>query len=662
MLRLWEAPHQKLLAEWLSHTNTIVGFNLGFDIPLLRFRFPHLRRILNKHTHILLDASWTAYLHNEMRPERSLKNLGPITRRYSYADDLTRERAHKNATLPGPQTYVGEDTHNSMLCAAEFARRILVEFPSSPKLSPYCIRFYSDCLWTCIRMSESGVPFSLSRLQRLHRRLLKLADAAHAQCLAAGLQLSGEGSSTPSNPASKPAFLTRLIQEIDSCPSTPSSSGPSSSSSSASPPDGLPTLSTSNHPTALSRSVLDHPLLGFTEKKRDVQFSDSNRSLFRSLLPKDHPTQRVLHAIDIHSRCQKLLSDYTFPLHIHNRTAKKGIHLRTSVCTPQPPLAGSDPDVVLNHPSWYIVPSSQKDGSGGEGGTLQGRITCKNFKHQTTPPLIRKCWKSRWVGGLLVGMDLSQIELRVAALLSGDASLMGAYTRNEDLHGRRAESIWTRIELLRRYPELASHPVDKWKEVMPSFDKKERQAAKHVNFGDLFRAGPDTLQETILRLSGELYPLEMFERIFNERARVRPGLWAWQESLLDEARKTHRLELAFTGQSRWFLPKAKDGRGTTLPENEVVNFPVQTWAGNVLRRIQDRLNETLPDDDSTWVHMFLQVYDAIKFDLRSPSDLPALRAAVDEAVTHVAINDCWGMLQSHVGRTVPLKYDLKVGA
>lgn len=313
-----------------------------------------------------------------------------------------------------------------------------------------------------------------------------------------------------------------------------------------------------------------------------------------------------------------------------------------------------NPDVQLSHPSWFIVPSSVKDGSGASGGTLQSRITCKNASHQTDPDTIEKCRRSRYLGGALVSMDLKQIELVVPGLITGDPFYTDAFARNDDLHTLAAIRIWGAPELLSRYPELSGCDPRTWKDISKAYDRRERQVGKRVNFSHLFRAGPAKMQTSVYEDINELFPITFFESIVNTRPTDLPLLWAWQESLIHEARTTGRVTLPLTGQSRSFLG------GTDYDVNEIVNFPVQTTASNVLRRIQSHTHKRLRQMPRTRVHPFLNVYDAIKFDCATPSDISCLTALIGEAVEYVSTRDYWSWLQDLHGRTIPLQYKLEI--
>lgn len=313
-------------------------------------------------------------------------------------------------------------------------------------------------------------------------------------------------------------------------------------------------------------------------------------------------------------------------------------------------------DVALSYPTWYIVPTAMKDGGGADGGTKQTRIICKNGAHQTDPDLIQDCRTSRWEGGVLLANDLSQIELRVAALVSGEPFFVNAYLNGWDMHGRAAVRMWSQSEILSRYPDLSSLPIDRWRKSNPRFSKREGQVGKRLNFSHLFRAGPDKMQASVLIDIGELIPLHYFEKIARNRATDLPVLWAWQEARIAEARSTGRILLPITGHSRNFAG------GDKFDVNEIVNYPIQTTAAQTLLRIQHhtlrllRARRLLP----AVCRCFLNVYDAVYFDCASPSVATQVQEAYREALAFVASNDYWALLQAHYGRSIPLESESKV--
>lgn len=611
---------RKALATWIRYADTIAGMNLPFDLMNLR-RYPEFRFLLGGQ-HTLLDLSYFIYLQSETRGERSLKTIGPVLGTHIYEEgDLGRF-----PTLDSPDLldYNAQDTHNTLLAMVELARRMPDE---SDKLSPWCVQFYSDTFWSCLFMAEAGIPMSVSRLTRLEAHLTRRMERIYKE-LEPTVKMSGEGSQK-----SKDAFLAQLLE--------------------AAP------------------GVRGNRLLQLTKTQRKVAFSDENRNLIKAYLPPDHPYRGIMKKIGNYNYFQKLVSDYTYPLLRHSRKDESKQQDRLI----PPPASAEVPDTWLAYPTWYPVPSPQKDSGGDEGGTIQGRITCKHPKGQTFPPVIKDAEQSRFADGVIVSMDLSQIELRVAALLSGDDYLCRAYQQNLDLHGDRAVLVYGESALLMKYG-------DKYRK-NPRFKAEERQDGKQLNFADLFLAQAFRMQRTIMMLRGVLMPIEFFQAIEDSRYSIRKGLCEWQYAQCCEAERRGYSLLPFTGQSRSFwgfqldhgewarrrkisAKKEFGGRGADEQAaksvvSEIVNFPVQTWAGNTLLRIQYHVRRRLPHQDRPDCPClpYINVYDALRFDTRR-SFVPTLLGVIEEAVRVVATEDIWGMLQAYYNREVPLKYEVVV--
>jgi DNA polymerase I-like protein with 3'-5' exonuclease and polymerase domains len=580
--------HRKHLARWLAHAHTILGMNLQFDLLYLRSQ-PDLR--FHLHSQTLIDLSVLNYLHSELRPERSLKALGPILGTHAYPkEQLDRDKRYHDARSPELHRYNAADTHNTMLACAELARRIRTDYPGTSKLSPYCLSHYSDTIWTVVRMSEAGVPMDRAGLLRHEQDVLSRMRDLEGSAQALGLVLSGKGSA-----ASKLALMQSACSWIESGPDP---------------------------------QIRSHPMFQLTETRREIAVNDVNRQLFLSFQP---PTgiREQLEILGSYSSFQKLLSSYFFPLLRHQRMNPAN---KSSCLVPRPN------DIGISYPTWFVTPTASKDGAGGEGGTLQGRITCKNFRHQTDPDEIKRHYRSRWPRGHIVGYDLSQIEMVVAGLLSGDTVLLDAFRADPplDLHTSRATQVFG--------PSIVDHP---------DFKKVYRQAAKGANFGDLFRAGAPTLQTQVFKMTGVVVPMNICENIVKTRAASRPGLWAWQENLIRETRARGYVELPLIGQSRRFMG------GDAYDVSEIVNMPIQCTAGNVLLRIQHQLHRSLPSINaaSPDILMFLNVYDAIYFDCRSSDAVDRLDTLFRDAFSYVTTEGYWARLCAELGRSVPIRYE-----
>jgi DNA polymerase-1 len=108
------------------------------------------------------------------------------------------------------------------------------------------------------------------------------------------------------------------------------------------------------------------------------------------------------------------------------------------------------------HPGWKQI------------GADSGRMACSKPNAQNLPrdPRYRQCFVAP-PGRVLIKADYSQIELRIAAKVSGDAAMLDAYQRGEDLHTRTARIVLGVEEIT----------------------KQHRQLAKALNFGLLYGMG-----------------------------------------------------------------------------------------------------------------------------------------------------------------------------
>jgi hypothetical protein len=659
VLHMHDRSHQLLLFKWLRSCTHILGMNLLFDLSYIFTAFPEARYSLS-HRPTIIDLSILIYLNSELQTERSLKDIGPYLGTHSYSNEPSLRDGKR---FPSPFSeeairYNALDTHNTVLAIAALASIIPSAYGPTDKLSPFCLTFYSKTIWSLLRLTLSGIHFNRPRLLRLHNWLTRFTSTSASLASSDhNLILEGKGSTL-----SKTSFLETALDEADSyqnpslgtqpCPptnpaltqtheTTPTSSpteiedsaGMSAPAAVTPPTAGKPNQIPTTSVTTAS-SLRNHPLLILTEKTRKLSFCNENRQLISNLLP---PLSRMREGLTLafrHARSQKLLSSYTYPLLFHRRTDEQD---QRSVILP----------TSLTHPIFYPVPSSFDTAESQFGGTIQGRVTCKLPSAQTFPKLIQRCYSSRFgPRGLLLSMDLAQIELRVAALLSGDPSLMSAFLDPSiDLHTDRAIELLTEQTLISKYgPNFRK---------VKAFRTIERQAGKTVNFSDLFLSSPHTIQSTINNMLGLLIPIEVCQAIVNRRPTSRPGLWAWQQSLLRSAERDGFIVLPFIGQSRYFA-------GGSAHLNEIVNFPIQTTAGNVLLAIQHELDDLLPRWESPHppVHMYLNVYDALYFDTLSTYE-PQLREHIAEAVRRVCLpTGYWGKLCIHVGRNLPLLYEI----
>ncbi|HPJ26188.1 MAG TPA: bifunctional 3'-5' exonuclease/DNA polymerase [Synergistaceae bacterium] len=185
--------------------------------------------------------------------------------------------------------------------------------------------------------------------------------------------------------------------------------------------------------------------------------------------------------------------------------------------------------------------------------TPTGRFTCSAPNIQQIPraPRFRNCFEVPPERMLVLG-DYSQIELRIAAEISGDSRMIRAYREGADLH------LLTAALLTEKAPE----------QVLPG----ERQLAKAVNFGLIYAMGAAGLRSYAEGTFG--IPMSEEEaRNFRKRFfQAYPGIAAWHE----RERVSPSPELRTLGGRRR-IPSSSE----TLPGR--LNTPVQGTAADMLK-------------------------------------------------------------------------------
>ena len=208
---------------------------------------------------------------------------------------------------------------------------------------------------------------------------------------------------------------------------------------------------------------------------------------------------------------------------------------------------------------------------------------------------------------LMLSADYSQVELRVVAHLSGDATLADAFRDGADVHARTASLVFG----------IAPQDVD----------ATMRARAKAVNFGILYGMGPQRLaRETGMSMQDAK---GFIERYFE----ALPGVRAWLDRTLEEAR--------LSGEVRTLLGRRRpvpelnsaDGRIRAQAENVAVNTPVQGSAADLMKLAMLRVHERLARE-GLHARMLLQVHDELVFDLPA-EELESLTALLREEMEGV---------------------------
>lgn len=189
------------------------------------------------------------------------------------------------------------------------------------------------------------------------------------------------------------------------------------------------------------------------------------------------------------------------------------------------------------------------------GGTATGRLACHapNIQNPPRGAEFRALFAPQ-PGRCLVVADYSQIELRVAAAVSGDRAMLAAYEAGEDLHRKTAAAV------------LGIDPAQ--------VTKAQRQMAKAVNFGLLFGQGVAGLQRYAKGSYGVDLTAAEAEQARTAFFRAYPGLSAWQ--------KTTRRNAERAGQVRTPGGRTRPLEGNRALATESLNTPIQGGAAECL--------------------------------------------------------------------------------
>ena len=200
-------------------------------------------------------------------------------------------------------------------------------------------------------------------------------------------------------------------------------------------------------------------------------------------------------------------------------------------------------------------------------------------------------------GNVLIAADYSQIELRLAAHLSGDKAMIAAFHSGEDFHTRTAAQIMGVL------PGM----------VMPD----QRAAAKTVNFGVLYGM-------SAFRLGRDLgIGSKKAQRFIDDYFAGFPQLKSYLDSIIAGARET--LEVRTILGRRRAVPdvNSRDGQVRTAAERAAVNTPIQGSAADVIKLAMLALHRRIVAEKLP-LAMILQVHDELVFE--APKD------AVDDVI------------------------------
>ncbi|MEA3299141.1 MAG: DNA polymerase I [Pseudomonadota bacterium] len=262
-----------------------------------------------------------------------------------------------------------------------------------------------------------------------------------------------------------------------------------------------------------------------------------------------------------------------------------------------------------------------------QAGTATGRLSSTDPNLQNIPVRSSEGRRIRQAfvadrGNRILAADYSQIELRIMAHLSGDASLVQAFKEGLDIHRATAAEVF-------------DTPLDR-------VTQEQRRSAKAINFGLIYGMSAFGLARQ-LHL-GRNQAQEYIDLYF---ARY-PGVAAYMERTRQQARDQGYVETLFG--RRLHLPDIKAGNGQLrqAAERTAINAPMQGTAADIIKRAMIAVDRWLTDR-ALDTRMIMQVHDELVFEVPE-GELDEVRDTVVRLMAEAATLD------------VPLVVDAGVGA
>jgi DNA polymerase-1 len=266
-------------------------------------------------------------------------------------------------------------------------------------------------------------------------------------------------------------------------------------------------------------------------------------------------------------------------------------------------------------------------------GAATGRMSCSEPNLQNIPlrgefgKELRRLFIPK-KGSFFISADYSQIELRIAAVVSQDKKLMDFLKTGKDVHKLVASEIF-------QAPE-------------EEISLKQRNIAKSLNFGILYGMGYKSFSETtgISPKEAKKFIEEYFANFFT--------LKKYRENLIEKVKKQGFTETLF-GRKR-FLPEinSRDKRLSSQAERMAINTVIQGTGADIIKMAMVSLREDgIIDSDCKLV---LQIHDELLFETKKEEirkRVKEIKLAMENIVkfevplvVEIKIGKNWGDLES----------------
>lgn len=255
-------------------------------------------------------------------------------------------------------------------------------------------------------------------------------------------------------------------------------------------------------------------------------------------------------------------------------------------------------------------------------GTATGRLSSKNPNLQNIPVKtalgmrIREAFVAP-AGKKLIGIDYSQIELRLLAHFSQDSVLVNAFNEGHDIHMQTAMALFGETEAA-----------------------SKRNIAKTVNFGLLYGMGQKKLSDTLGITTKEAK--EIIERYFE----TFPSVKGYFSGIVEQAKEMGYVE-TLLHRRRYFDFGSATPMLKAAYERESVNTVFQGSASDLIKLSMNKI-DTMIRAEGLRARMLLQIHDELIFE-------------VDEDVAEEYASRFVDVMENILELRVPLKTSMHIG-
>ncbi|MDB4984492.1 MAG: polA [Patescibacteria group bacterium] len=249
-----------------------------------------------------------------------------------------------------------------------------------------------------------------------------------------------------------------------------------------------------------------------------------------------------------------------------------------------------------------------------QAGTTTGRFSSQNPNIQNIPIKSEMGREIRQAfiapkGSSIIAADYSQIELRVAAMMSGDPTFVETFRTGSDIHASVASRVF----------HVAQNEVS----------NNQRRQAKVINFGILYGMGVTALQKNLGTNRAEAQ--EFYDNYFREL----PKLSDYMDDAIMQAKKNGFTTTLFGRRRNFTGLKSPLPYLRAMAERAAGNAPIQGTAADMIKLAMIRVEENLKKENlDSKVHMTMQIHDELVFECED-SVLDQAKKIIKESMEHV---------------------------